>query len=328
MLEQLRTVNGFEDAELAGEARPIAGGFWATLLLVPLTGARVPAVVLRLMPDGAMSEKETVFQQQAARQGLPVPEIFVAGNSGAGLGRPFLVMAHAPGAPPLAGLDGIAALRRLPTAARGLPALLGSVMAGLHGLDPQPFADALRAQDAQADTAGVLNWLADSAATAGRTDLASAATWLARHRPDGAAPVVCHGDLHPFNLLVDNDRWTLLDWTAAVIAEPAYDIAFTTLLLRHPPLTAPGPLRPVITAAGRHLARRFHASYQAGGQPLPEPARLEWHTALHALRILVEVESWQHQPGPGINAGHPFLTIGPAAAHALSRTTGTAVSWP
>jgi hypothetical protein len=120
----------------------------------------------------------------------------------------------------------------------------------------------------------------------------------------------------------------LLDWTAAVIAEPAYDIAFTTLLLRHPPLTAPGPLRPVITAAGRHLARRFHASYQAAGLALPEPARLEWHTALHALRILVEVESWQHQPGPDINAGHPFLTIGPAAAHALSRTTGTAVSWP
>jgi aminoglycoside phosphotransferase (APT) family kinase protein len=201
-------------------------------------------------------------------------------------------------------------------------------MAGLHGLDPQPFADALRAQDAQADTAGVLTWLADSAATAGRTDLASAAAWLARHRPDGAAPVVCHGDLHPFNLLVDNDRWTLLDWTAAVIAEPAYDIAFTTLLLRHPPLTAPGPLRPVITAAGRHLARRFHASYQAAGLALPEPARLEWHTALHALRILVEVESWQHQPGPDVNAGHPFLTIGRAAAHALRRTTGSAVSWP
>jgi hypothetical protein len=57
-------------------------------------------------------------------------------------------MAHAPGAPPLSGLDGIAALRRLPTAARGLPALLGSVMARLHGLDPQPFADALPAQDA------------------------------------------------------------------------------------------------------------------------------------------------------------------------------------
>jgi len=147
MLDRLRTVSGFEHARLAGDARPITGGFWATLLLVPLTGAPVPAVVLRLMPDGPMAEKETIFQQQAARQGMPVPEVYAAGDSSAGLGLPFLVMAHAPGAPPLAGLDGIAALRRLPSAARALPALLGTVMASLHSLNPKPFLDALhRAQ--------------------------------------------------------------------------------------------------------------------------------------------------------------------------------------
>jgi hypothetical protein len=94
MLDRLRAVDGFEQAQLAGDARPITGGFWATLLLVPLAGARAPAVVLRLMPDGPMAEKETIFQQQAARQGLPVPEVFVAGDGNAGLGLPFLVMAR------------------------------------------------------------------------------------------------------------------------------------------------------------------------------------------------------------------------------------------
>jgi aminoglycoside phosphotransferase (APT) family kinase protein len=328
MLDRLRAVDGFEQAQLAGDARPITGGFWATLLLVPLSGARAPAVVLRLMPDGPMAEKETIFQQQAARQGLPVPEVFVAGDGNAGLGLPFLVMARAAGAPPLAGLDGIAALRRLPSAARALPALLGSVMAELHRLDPQPFLDAPRALSAAIDIPGALDHLTVSAARLERADLTQAAAWLAGHRPAAAAPVVCHGDLHPFNLLVsDNDHWTLLDWTAAVIAEPAYDLAFTTLLLRHPPLAAPGPLQPVIGAAGRYAARRFQASYQASGQALPGQPRLEWHTAMHALRILIEVEGWRHEAVPGQHAGHPWLAIGPPAAEALQRTTGTRVSW-
>ncbi len=252
----------------------------------------------------------------------------MAGDSNAGLGRPFLVMARAAGAPPLAGLDGIAALRRLPSAARALPALLGSVMAELHRLDPQPFLDAPRAQRAAIDIPGALDHLTVSAARLERADLTQAAAWLAGHRPATAAPVVCHGDLHPFNLLVsDNDHWTLLDWTAAVIAEPAYDLAFTTLLLRHPPLAAPGPLQPVIGAAGRYAARRFQASYQASGQALPSQTRLEWHTALHALRILIEVEGWRHEAVPGQHADHPWLAIGPPAAEALQRATGTRVSW-
>lgn len=329
MLDRLRVVDGFECAQLAGDARPITGGFWATLLLVPLTGAPAPAVVLRLMPDGPMAEKETVFQRVAARQGLPVPEVFAAGDGDAGLGLPFLIMARAPGAPPLAGLHGIAALRRLGSAARALPALLGRVMAELHHLDPQPFLDAPRAQGAAIDIPGVLHRLTVSAAELDRADLTQAAERLAGHRPAAAAPVVCHGDLHPFNLLVsDNDHWTLLDWTTAVIADPAYDLAFTTLLLRHPPLAAPGPLRPVIGAAGRYAARRFQTSYQASGQALPSAARLDWHAALHALRILTEVEGWRHEAVPGQHAGHPWLALGPSAAEALQRTTGTQVSWP
>ncbi|MBK6671255.1 MAG: phosphotransferase [Actinobacteria bacterium] len=39
-----------------------------------------------------------------------------------------------------------------------------------------------------------------------------------------------------FNLLVDGDRWTLIDWSTAVLADPHYDLAFTDLMLRNPPL--------------------------------------------------------------------------------------------
>jgi len=36
--------------------------------------------------------------------------------------------------------------------------------------------------------------------------LTRAARWLAGHPPAPAADVICHGDLHPFNLLADADH--------------------------------------------------------------------------------------------------------------------------
>jgi len=326
ILERLRHVPGFEDAALSGEPQPITGGFWATLLLLPLDAAPVPAVVLRLMPDTPLTAKETAFQREAFRQGFPVPEILLAGDRDAGLGRAYLVMAHIAGAPPLAGLDGVAALRRLPSTARALPQLLGSVMAQLHTLDPAPFL-ALRDTGVSVETTDLLDSWTAWADALGRTDVATAAARLSELRPTPAATVVCHGDLHPFNLLVDADgKWTLLDWTAAVIAEPAYDISFTSILLRHPPLAVPRMLQPAIDAAGAYVTRRFQASYQANGQSLPDPARLAWHTALHSVRILLEVEAWRHDGTVADHLGHPWLSIGRTAAAVLSRATGTAVT--
>jgi aminoglycoside phosphotransferase (APT) family kinase protein len=320
MIGKLRAVDGFERARLAGEPQPITGGFWATLLLVRLADAPVTEVVLRLMPDAGLAAKEIAFHREAFRQGLAVPRIHLAGDGDAGLGDAFLVMARAPGEPPLAGLDGLAALARLPSTTRGLPRLLGSVMAEVHRLDPQLFAAALDAQGLSLDTADLLGHWGEWATALGRSDLAVSAERLADRRPTPAAPVVCHGDLHPFNLLVQDGRWTLLDWTAAVIAEPAYDIAFTTLLLRHPPLSAPAPLRPAVAAAGRYVARRFHASYTANGHALPDKARLDWHTALHSLRILLEAESWRQEGTVDQHAGHPWLSIGPFAVRALAES--------
>ena len=319
VLERLRAVDGFERAALAGPPQPITGGFWATLLLIRLTDAPDREVVVRLMPDSRLAAKETVFQREAYRQRLAVPRIHLFGDSDAGLGAAFLVMARAPGVPPLPGLDGIAALGRLPSTTRALPLLLGSVMAEVHRLDPQPFVAALDGRCP--DTSELLDHWGEWAAALGRSDLVLAAARLADRRPSPSAPVVCHGDLHPLNLLVQDGQWTLLDWTAAVIAEPAYDLAFTTLLLRHPPLAVPRPLGPAIAATGRYVARRFQAGYAASGQPLPGKPRLDWHTALHSLRILLEAESWRQEGTVDQHAGHPWVSIAPVAVSALARVT-------
>lgn len=325
LVELLRAEPGFARAELAGAPQPLTGGFWASMCLVRLANVTPPAdtLVLRVMPDPALAAKETAIQREITRQGYPAPAVRLSGGADAGVGGAFMLMDRAPGAPALAGLDGIAALRRLPALARRLPAVLGHVAAALHALDPAPLRRTLADArvTAPSDAPAFLASLAESAGRLGRADLRAAALWLAGHPPPSPRHVIAHGDLHPFNVLVDRERWTLLDWTSALVADPAYDLAFTTLMLSHPPLAAPAPLRPAIAAAGAALARRFHTAYRRHGGIVPGQQALDWHTSLHALRILIELHSWRHNSAGSGHASHPWTAAGPVAAAVLSRTT-------
>jgi aminoglycoside phosphotransferase (APT) family kinase protein len=330
LVDLLRAEPGFERAELASPPQPLTGGFWASMSVVRLANVAPPAdtLVLRVMPDPVQAAKETAFQREITRQGFPAPAIRLSGGADAGLGGAFMLMDLAPGAPALAGLGGIAALRRLPAIARRLPDTLGQVTAALHALDPAPLRKALASTDltAPCDTPAFLAFLTESADQLGRADLHSAALWLADHPPSPSRHVIAHGDLHPFNVLIDNQRWTLIDWTTALIADPAYDLAFTTLMLRHPPLTAPAPLRPAITAAGTALARQYHAAYKRHGGTIPDQHTLNWHTSLHALRILVELHAQRQNPAGTGHTEHPWIAAGPAAAAALHQTTRITVT--
>jgi aminoglycoside phosphotransferase (APT) family kinase protein len=332
LIELLRAEPGFENAELADTPQPLTGGFWASMSLLRLTGVAPPAdtLVLRVMPDPAFAAKETLFQHEVAAQGLPVPAIRLAGGAGGILGDAFILMDHAPGHTPLEGLGGVRAIRRLPSLARRLPDLLGQVTAALHALDPARVQAALASTpvDAPTDPGGFLALLTEAAGRLNRADLRAAASWLAGHPPPPGRPVIVHGDLHPFNLLIDGNRWTLLDWTTALIAHPAYDLAFTTLMLRNPPLAAPAPLRPAIAGAGGILSRRFAAAYHRAGGSIPNRQSLDWYTSLHALRILIELDSLRHNRARSDHANHPWNAVRPVAAATLSRTTGTTITPP
>ena len=136
---------------------------------------------------------------------------------------------------------------------------------------------------ALSDTLTFLACLTEAADRLGRTDLSEAARWLFADPPPTGRRVIGHGDLHPFNLLVDGERWTLLDWSTALVTDPAYDLAFTTLMLSHPPLAVPAPLRPIISMAGAAIARRFFAAYRKASGNVPDPQTMDWYTSLHAL---------------------------------------------
>ncbi len=302
----LRSVTGVDDLDWATPPTPLHGGFWAEMYTVELADPPVSLagrLVARIMPDPDTAAFETVVQRHVHDCGLPVPAIRAASGPTSELDRAWTLMDHSPGQPMLSGLTAIGAVRRVPALYRRLPDLLAEAAAHLHRC-PIDGPD-LDNHHGRAGIHPFLVRIADQADAIGRHDLARTARSLSDRAP--VERVICHGDLHPFNLLVDGDRWTILDWSTAVIADPHYDLGFTTLMLSNPPLGGPAPVRAIARTVGNRLARRFLRTYShLSGTPV-DPNRLAWGRTVHALRALVEVATWEAHHQLEHHAGHPWL---------------------
>ena len=327
-----RIARAWPGTTLAAEPTPLAGGFWASMYRLRLEGQPdgVPSeVVFRIAPDADMGAKELAVQRTVAEMGFATPRVRLAGPADDELGGSWSVMDFAAGVPPLGDLNGIAALRRAPALFARMPKQLAAAMAALHALDPEPVSGAV--VEASPTVAWRVEQLLEhfeaGAEVLGRSDLVVAVRLLAQRRPREGTTVICHGDLHPFNLLVDADcDVTVIDWTAAIRAEPAYDVAFTSMLLGNPPLDAPGPFGAAIHWLGGRLAGRFVNRYRtiAPGNDL---GAFDWYRALHGTRILIEAASLEAKHGPGAG-GHPFGALIPAATKALTAITGATITAP
>jgi aminoglycoside phosphotransferase (APT) family kinase protein len=321
-------VRGAWPAVEVGSPVQLTGGFWASMVRVPVRHQPVGVadqVVVRFAPHRAMGAKEAEVQRAVASQGFSTPPVWLSCPDETSGGW-WSVMDFCPGAPLLTGLDGIAALRRAPTLLRNLPTQLATTMATLHRLDTEPVTAAVRAAtvDVAWSTAELLDHLRSGATAVGRADVAAALDRLAADTVTAEQTVVCHGDLHPFNVLDDGGALVVLDWTGAVVADPCFDVAYTELLLANPPLALPKVLAPLGAAAGRLLAKRFVAAYTRAN-PTIALGRLGWFRALHSARVLDEVTNLRTTHGREAG-GHPFATVAPAAARNLAAATGVSVS--
>lgn len=329
LLTVLRTVTDSPSLTYARAPVPLTGGFWAELFAFSL--AQPPEgwpreLVARVMPEASTARKETLIQAAVAAAGFPTPVVRASGGPDDGLGHAFMVMDRAPGEPLLSGLSLVGVLGRGPALFGEIPRLLASTMARLHALDPEPARGQLKVAGVATVTVGsMLTLLRERAAEFGRPDLEQAAQWLIDHRTTPMPEVVCHGDVHPFNLLRDDASVTLLDWSAALLAPRSYDVAFTSLALSEPALDVPGWLRSPLRWLGRRIAGRFVHCYQRSTGVVIDGADLAWHQAAACLRALVEVSSWVHSGQQDVHAGHPWLATGPALAARLTATTGVAV---
>lgn len=328
LLQVLRAATGNPELSYAGPPRTLSGGFWAELLAFSL--ADPPPgwpgeLVARIMPEAEVAHKETIVQRAVAAAGFPTPVVRAAGRD-CGLERAFMVMDRAAGAHLLSGLSGADAITSGMTALREMPRLLATTMARLHSLDAALVRDQLGSSCGVPVTVpGLLIALRRMADDSGRADLTAAAEWLIDNPLPPAPEVICHGDLHPFNLLVDGADVCLLDWSAALIAPRAYDVAFTSLLLTEPPLAVPRALRPVVRRLGARLARQFIARYEHDASVGVDQGELRWHQGVCCLRALVESAGWAQQGLAEAHAGHPWLVCGPAFARRLTALTGSRV---
>jgi len=306
------------------DVEPLHGGQWATMARVRL--GHVPEgvpedVVVRVVPDALMGAKELAVQAAVADAGVATPRVHLSGEAGGSLGGAWAVMGYVEGRQLLADLDGVAAIRQLPVLLRQLPRQLAVTMMAIHRINPELVAERVRAAAPGAALSVDEIWEHLHAASNSFRSLRSALERLRQTMPSQARVVVCHGDFHPFNLLVDDaGNVTVLDWTGAAIAPAAFDVAFTVLLLRHPPLDAPPTLRPAINVGARVLARRFHRTYHAFN-PEADLDHLSWYLALHASRVLLDLHTWRAARDQRAQT-HPWRLVAPGAARALHRAAG------
>ena len=61
--------------------------------------------------------------------------------------------------------------------------------------------------------------------------------------------------------------------------------------------------------------------------PTADLTNLDWYTALHASRVLIDLATWQSTGGARAT-GHPWTLIAPGAVAELTRITGIGLIRP
>lgn len=288
LLHYLRKALG--DPRLSYEVQPsrISGGNETDIFGLQLSEAAEPfdrPLVARVFRPGGAAERarlEAAAHRAVTEQGLAAPKVFFVGDELDGVGGSFLIMERAGGRSAVELIHPSMLLR--------LPALLAETMAALHRLDVGFLL-------AAGEAAGLdrLSMMLDlSAETRERRgarefpSLAALGAWLDTHRPDVPSSTINHGDLHPFNLMIDGSRVSsVLDWTRAVIAPPEYDIAANRIIVRYGPVVGPGPLRPLIPLYRDWFPRRFETLYRTY-RPFDE-SLVRYFEVQRALGILTDV---------------------------------------
>lgn len=215
---------GAEAVEIRDLVRLSGGASRQTFSFDAVHGARSEALILRLAPTGLGPDVGTTMlleaelMREAARVGVPVPEVLTAGAMSEPLGAPYVVMRR---------VDGETIARKILRDAEyaevrpKLAAQCGEILGRLHRMDPtalplprDPYElDALR---------GVLD---DNEVVSPMLELAI--QWLDQHRPAPSRRTVVHGDFRNGNLIVGSDGVrAVLDWELAHLGDPMEDLGW------------------------------------------------------------------------------------------------------
>jgi thiamine kinase len=245
-----------------GEPEFLAEGREAEVFL------QADGTVLKLLRDPAHAwrvDAEAAALRALDADGYPVPA-FVSTTTVDG--RPGLVIGR------VDGRNLLDQFGRRPLSIFATARVLGDLHAAMHRRAAPPELPSLRdVLRARVDEAGALPH-----------DLRPRVLALLDGLPDGDR--LCHGDLHPGNVLGTADDPVVIDWGDATRGAPAADVARTWVLVRFgalPPGT-PATTRALAGVGRRILLRGHRAAYRAAA-PLDEALLARWQVVAAAARL-------------------------------------------
>lgn len=279
------------EVAVVGTPAAIGAGFDSYIHMVDLAGDHLPPtwrvpLVVRLLPSVDridQAHREAAVQGWAAAQGFAAPAVLQVLAPDELFGLPAQVMERAPGTTMLDALSG------RPWRALALVRQLAALQLSLHalpldgwpsGTDPRQLVDQRLGLPRRA--VGAL----------GDADLADALERVAGvfEVATGGPAVVCHGDFHPLNVVVDGAHASVIDWTDAGLGPREADVSRTVLIFHIAAIAASSAVeRVALRVAGPWLARRYRRTYEATA-PL-DPARMRAWEALHALHGWAQVRT-------------------------------------
>jgi aminoglycoside phosphotransferase (APT) family kinase protein len=335
LLAEIGAVLAVQDLRFAEPPVPLGGGYFTENHAFRLSAASPPwdgGLVVRLFPlavDADTVMREAIVQREAAAAGFPTPAIVHFNPDARINGRRYFIMERMPGSAMLGGIGLGTLLGDGPRLLRRLTEVTVDVQVQLHAIDAAAVVDALGTMPATVD-----RWFEQLArlVDGGGDGFAPALRWLRSNRPaERSHPTLCHGDLHPGNILVDESGnvTAVLDWTVATIGEPALDVGFTTMALSLAPVDVPRPLQALVARGGRVMAHRYVKAYSTRTQ-----ADLSAKTYYEALRCAIEVGHAAHYRlaaarGRGGEQPRPtWDAIAGAMVRYFRRRTGVTITMP
>jgi len=119
---------------------------------------------------------------------------------------------------------------------------------------------------------------------------AEAALARLKELPDGDR--LLHGDFHPGNVMMQEGRPVILDWSSAARGCPEADLARTRMLmdLAEPPPGTPAVVR-IAAMFARSILRDAHVRAYRAARPTDEALILEWELPVAVVRLAEDVKA-------------------------------------
>ncbi len=275
----------------------LQGGFETSIYRFKLKDVRPELdkpLVLRLYPQFYGSRNaiwESTVQNVLAGVGYPVAQAHFLCTDASILGGAFFVMDLLPGKPMISVL------------AETVPQVLGKTHAALHSIDPEPVIKSLAERGIDKNAYGLsdrFDWLRDKGNE--MPWIRDGVDWLIENRPpEPEHLVVCHGDFHPLNILVQDGEVTgVLDWPGFLIADPVFDVANTLVLTTVPFKHLAPTLGQAFSSVDWDVAAQMYLDAYRSHRPL-DSTHLDYFKVRRSVLALIQgVEGqkvWQH---PGI----------------------------